>query len=359
MPGLASKPLVFLLDDFTQQRLGEMVQSILNPILWQRDAACAFKISCEPFGFSNTHVDDAKIDQNREYILIDAGQTMQSGASDETARRRRFVEGLLDKRLTAAEYTGRADQLIGTSDYKKDTDLALAIRHAGQGRSYYYFGLEVLANAWSGDIATVLFMVREMFHRAGVTRDSITTIARQHQHEAMVHVSRALVDRVGYCHPFGTQMRTILDIYARLARKLLVEGPLQKDGDSPRDLPQRRYRMEVVLDEEGDITEQLTRLTGSDYAASLYKELIRRSIFINLGDSRSKDRKRTFRIQLRSSLLPNYGTSLVRKNYMAVNNLQEFTLLLNRSPEFAERIWNRNNAMPSVDDLFGNTGAEQ
>lgn len=355
MPGLNVKPIVFLLDDYTQQRIGEKVQAVLNPILWQRDAACAFKISCEPFGFSNTHINDAKVDQNREYIEVDTGRRMHTGAPAEAGMRRNFVAGLIDKRLEAAGYKGRVTELIGSSEYEHDTDLAIAIRRSGQGKSFPYHGLHVLANAWSGDVATVLFMVREMFQLAHVDASTTARISKQHQHEAIVSVSKALVERVTYCHPFGDEMRGVLDMFARLARRLLLDGPPQKDGDSTKDVPQRRYRLEVVFDEEGGIVDQLSRLTMSEHAGLLYKELIRRSIFIDLGESRSKDQKRTFRIQIRSSLLPHYGTSLVRKNYMAVHNLQEFCLLLNRSPEFETRVWKRGAeaAIGSMNDLFG------
>ncbi|MBD9435731.1 protein kinase family protein [Pseudoxanthomonas sp. PXM03] len=359
MPGLQSRPIVFLLDDFTQQRLGEKVQSVLNPILWQRDSACVFKISCEPYGFSNSHIDDAKLDQNREYIVIDTGQQLLNSAPDIAAQRRRFVEGLIDKRLAAANYIGRVKDLIGESSHKKDTELAISIRDSVQGRSYHYNGLEVLSNAWSGDVATVLFMAREMFHRAGVTQERTALIPHQHQHEAIVYVSRALVERVEYCHPFGSEMRGVLDMFARLARRLLMEASLQTDIDSKLEVPQRRYRMEVDIDEEGALFDQLHRMTGSDHAGLLLKELVRRSIFIDLGESRSKARKRTIRLQVRSSLLPNYGTSLVRKNYLDVRSLHELSLLLNRDKAFVDRVWSRSADLSRAitGDLF--TGADQ
>lgn len=354
MPGLTTKPLVFLLDDYTQQRLGEDVQAVLNSILWQRDSAFGFKISCEPFGFSNEHIGNAKLDENREYIFVNTGENIHSAAADEAAMRRNFVQGLIDKRLEAAGYAGNVDKLIGPSEYEQDTDLAIALREHGHGKHHPYHGLHVLANAWSGDVATVLFMVREMFRLASVDDRTTKRISRQHQHDAIVAVSKALVHRVAYCHPYGDEMRGILDMFARLARKLLMEGDYQKDGDSSKIVPQRRYRLELTFDDQGTMVDQLNRLTGNDKAGLLYKELIRRSIFIDLPESRSKDGKRTFRIQVRSSLLPNYGTSLVRKNYMAVHDLQEFRLLLERSSEFEERIWNRSGKEPlgAIGDLF-------
>lgn len=354
MPGLREKPLVFLLDDFTQQRLGEKVQAVLNPILWQRDSACVFKVSCEPYGFSSAHIDEAKLDQNREFIVTDTGKQMLSGSPEVASQRRRFVEGLIDKRLDAAGYRGRVRQLIGESTFKQDTDLAIAIRGAGMGGSYHYHGLETLSNAWSGDVATVLFMVREMFQRANVSMEMDTIIPKRHQHEAIVYVSKALVERVEYCHPFGTEMKGVLDMFARLARRILIEAPIQRDDDSTQEVPQRRYRLEVDIDEDGTILDQLRALTSSDHAGLLYKELIRRSIFIDLGEGRSKAQKRTARIQVRSSLLPSYGTSLVRKNYMDVRNLQELCLLLARDRGFVDRVWSRaaDTSVATTGDLF-------
>lgn len=354
IPGLSQHRIVYFLDDYTVHRLGAEVQEVLNSIVWQRDSTFCFKVSSEPFGFIPTHLDGARIDANREYTPINVGLHLHSGSMEDVAIRREFIEGLLDKRFDAASYKANAQMLIGESDYKQDTELADAIRRKGMGRAHYYYGLNVLSNAWSGDVATILFVVREMCQRGNVTKETTSLISPKHQHDALVHVSKSLVERVRHYHPFGTEMRRSLDAFGGLARRLLMEGKEQRDKDSSKVLPQRRYRIEITLDGDGTIYDHIDRLPGGGKVKAVFQEMVRRSLLIDLEESRGKEgpERRTARFQIRASLLPNYGTSLTRKNYLQVRDLLEFCLLLDQPDEWHDRLWKRYGAISRSGDLF-------
>jgi len=343
VPGLGMWRIVFLLDDYTAHRLSIPVQTVLNGVVWQRDASYTFKVSSEPHGFDAGHVDGARIDANREYTPVDAGELTINAKED--AERRKFVVQLLDKRLEAANYDGRVHELIGESEHRTDVRLADAIRSFGRkrvGQRYYYSGLQILSNAWSGDIATVLHMVREMFARSNVTKGTVTQIPAHIQHQSIVRVSTALRDRISGYHPFGSEMSKVLASFGDVARRLLIEAPDYTDRNGDPAI-HRKYRLEMTLPAGVEVESEIRKLPNGDSVVSLMRELVRRAIFIQLPASRGKEdaARRTLRWQLRSSLLPSFGTSLVRKHYIDVKRIEDFVEMLTNSEMFAQRVYAR------------------
>ncbi|WP_211103606.1 hypothetical protein [Azospirillum sp. TSA2s] len=356
VPGLVSKRIAFLLDDYTSHRLSPEIQRILNAVIWQRDHSFMFKISSEPYGFDAGHVDGAQIDSNREYTLINAGDLTIS--QENPADRRKFIIQLLDKRLEAANYLGRTATLIGESAYKSDKDLAAAIRSkdSRQGQRNYYHGIHVLADAWSGDVATVLHIIREMFARANVGPTTICLISAKDQHQSIVRVSKALNDRVRTYHPYGQEMAHILSNLGQLARRLLVDAP-DHDDRSGSTAIHRKYRLELSLPPGVELDSKLLDFPNGDALIALKQELVRRAILIELHPSRAKEGegRQTNRWQIRSSLLPNFGTSLTREGYIDVKRIEDFAELLTNPNLFADKVYMRY-AKPRTGDLFKDLG---
>lgn len=354
IPSLQVKRITFFLDDYTSHRLSPEIQKILNAVVWQRDASFIFKVSSEPYGFDSGHIDGARIDANREFREIDAGNLTIS--QENSADRRKFISRLLDKRLEAAQYKGRTETLIGDSAYKNDKELAVAIRANKRGNQYFYHGIHVLADAWSGDVSTVLHMLREMFARAGIGPDSEIMISHKDQHQSIVRVSKALTERVRSYHPFGIEMHQILSNLGEVARRLLVEAPDQTNraGES---IIHRKYRMELSLNSGDELDSKLVQLSDGDQLVKLKRELVRRAILIELPASRAKEGegRQTNRWQLRASLLPNFGTSLTREHYIDIKRVEDFAELLTNPKLFAEKIYQRY-AKNTSQDLFGDLG---
>ncbi|MBN8213909.1 MAG: hypothetical protein J0M09_13395 [Xanthomonadales bacterium] len=358
VPGLQQFPITFLLDDYTSHRLSRPIQEILNSILWQRDASHVFKVSSEPHGFSTGHVDGSKIDANREFSWVDAGALTID--ADHEAGRERFVTELLDKRLEHASYVGRVTTLIGESAHKTDPELAKAIRTHRKGNQWHYHGIQVLANAWSGDVATVLHMVREMFARAHVEESANDLISHQHQHQAITQVSVGLRDRVSGYHPFGAEMGKILMAFGSLASELLVKAP---DHDRKGNFRlHRKYRIEMTLPGDVDLYTALEQLQDGRHAMSaLAKELVRRAIFVELPSSRGKESagSRTVRWQLRASLLPSFGTSLVRHRYIDIKRIEDFAEFLTNPDVFKSKTFRRyGQDYGNLNDLFPDEDSE-
>lgn len=333
IPRFSKIPVVFLLDDYSSNRIHPDIQAVLNRVIFERRDSHYFKITCEKFGFYPIDIDEIKIDPTREYEEIDAGSYALRDLTDATSKR--FLSGLIDKRLEAADWKGRTSSLIGTSEkYSDDTVLARYIREEGssQGRHFYYFGMDHLARLWSGDIATILQIVKEMFVLGSVNKDTESLIPAHLQHRAIVAVSKAFKERITGYYPFGPEMATILNNFGLMARQIMVSGQLDTGGN-----PRRYYRIEMTKDRPGSLLELLSE--KSNNAGLLAKELLRRAVFVQLTESRGKEGpgSQTVRWEIRKIFLPAFGASLVRHNYINVTSLEDFLSFLTDSQRFCDR----------------------
>jgi hypothetical protein len=144
------KRIAFLVDDFSVHRLAEPVQIVLNRVIWERRSSHIFKLSSEKYGASLTDSFEATIDVAREMREIDCGREyLALDDNRQTKRALRFAIELLDRRLEAANYQGRAITLIGHSNWKQhfavaSLEDALAEKPPGRVEGQYH-GLETIS----------------------------------------------------------------------------------------------------------------------------------------------------------------------------------------------------------------------
>jgi serine/threonine protein kinase len=127
--------ITFLLDDYSTHRLPEAVQVVLNRVIWERRSSHIFKLSSEKYGAVLHDPNAATVDATREMLEVDCG--LEYLALDETQQVKSaevFAEKLLDVRLEAAGYVGRARGLLGDSKWPEGS-LAKALRADRHGRS--------------------------------------------------------------------------------------------------------------------------------------------------------------------------------------------------------------------------------
>jgi serine/threonine protein kinase len=351
LPFLNKKPIVFLLDDYTSHRIPKLVQEILNPLIFARQSSYVFKISCEYFGLSTDTASGLRIDQDREYESVDTGLWVVDRLNSKD--RKAFVVALIDQRLKRADFSADAVDLIGHSEFANDAELARMIRKSGVGKQSHYSGLDVLANLWSGDIATILFFVRTIFQRGAVSRDQVDVIDSSTQNNAIREVSRGLYERVRGHDAYGAQMHAILEEFGGMASEILMKGrevvtkpkirgkPAEgAKGGSVRRTPQRLYRVELTKDKPYDIFDRLSKESPGDVdLGELSREMIRRSVFVQARPSSGKEGRgtETVRWQIRSALLPAFGLSLVRHSYVNVGSFESFIDFLSNPKAFRTR----------------------
>lgn len=336
MPFFRSHPIAFLLDDFSTHRLPDSVQIVLNRVIWERRGSHVFKLSSEKYGAVQTDSFHATADVSREMVEIDCGREYVAlDDTDQLERARRFAKDLLVNRLRASGYAGSADELLGPSEWPEGS-LGRALRERRQGRvDDQYHGLECIADLCSGDVSTLLLGYRRIFEKGKVGKTSVNRVPKQTQHEAIESVSRELLDAMKHHFPSGPTMHTIVREFGTLVRTILREGRLIRKGDAGKTVPPQCPRIEVDQDfgapEEG---------LNAEHAA-LFRELVRRAIFIEMEPGRSRHRfVTTLRWQLRRVYLPAFGAAL-SKNDAIKWKPSEFKYFLIDPHAACQREWQR------------------
>lgn len=328
------KRIAFLIDDFSAHRIPPPVQVVLNPIIWERRASHIFKLSSEKSGCVLTDALGATVDVSREMIEVDCGREYL--ALDDyrgVDRARTFAIELLDNRLKASGYAGTTESLIGRSEWPEGPlGRALANRPIGRITDQYH-GIDCIASVCSGDVSTLLLVYRKIFDSGAVTQGSTTRIPKTKQHEAIVDVSRHLLQAIKHNVPYGAEMFAIVNSFGTLVRNILAEGRWHKKGSST--TPPQCPRIE--LDQrEGDAVESLT---GGQRELAL--ELVRRAIFIEMQPGLSRHQNvTTLRWHLRRVFLPAFGAALA-KNDAVKESMNWLKFLLVNPDEACGRVWKK------------------
>ena len=294
-----NRKIVFLIDDYSTHRIPEHVQTQLNMVIWDRQSFHIFKVSSEKHGMTKTMANNTSVDLSREYTEVDIGRNYVN-LSESSKELKKFAAELLNHRLRLAGYKGKAETLIGNSHHSEGT-LGRQIR-SGTNSSEYYHGLEIISQVCSGDISTLLEIYRTLFRESGVVKESVDKIPNHKQHEAITTSSKNFLELTKTFHPYGRDMHKLVLFFGNLCKLILNEGKLQKDKKG-KTFPNETSRIEI---EETESKEEFTALN-----IEIYKELVRRAIFIELEQSRGRHQLGiTTRLQLRRIYCPGLGLSL-------------------------------------------------
>lgn len=332
------RQIVFLLDDFSIHRISEPVQKILNPIIWDRQPTHIFKLSAEKYGaesiFEFQGESAPTADLTREFREIDCGQYYIS-LSDKGLQRElvEFAKELLDHRLQLAEYKGRAEEIIGHSEWPEGSLGKALARSKETKRKDYYHGLETIAEICSGDVSALLEIYRRIFKEGKVTKTTNDTVPKHIQHDAIVSTSRDFLNLIKAYFPYGDKMYEIVINFGALCRKILVDGKemqYKMENGSVKSVPCETTRIEV---------DQIPGKPGEDWRSEekkLMKELVRRSIFIEMEPGKGRATSGpTWRWQLRRIYCPSFTVSLAK--YTAIKwNTSDFKFFLHSPREKCE-----------------------
>ena len=345
-----NRTIALLLDDFSIHRISAPVQTILNPIIWDRQASHVFKLSSEKYGaervLESTDETTATADITREFREIDCGQ-FYIDLSDKNLRDelKIFAEELLEHRLTLAGYSGTPETVIGKSSYEEGT-LSKALRDRKK-RYDQYHGLETIAEICSGDVSALLEIYRRIFNDGAVTKDTISVVPKHFQHSAIETVSRSFFELIKSYHPFGNEMHKRVLNFGTLCRKLLVEASTMKDG-------RLRETTRIEVDQIPNVPEE----DWTPEQQELMKELVRRAIFIEMEPGRGRmTLGPTWRWQLRRIYCPAFGAGL-RKSWAFKWKTSELKYFLTNPEEKCNQEFNKYKG-PSPDLFIDEEGMER
>ena len=318
IPYFSTKKIAFFVDDYSLHRIPSYVQPLLNMVIWDRQSSHIFKVSSEKYGINRELYNNTSADLTREYTEVDIGRSYIN-LSESNKLIKRFSADLLNHRLKLSKYLGTSESLIGNSKYSEGT-LGRQIRSKNNNNEFYH-GIDTISQICSGDISTYLEIIRTIFNNSNTSQSSIKKIPPHIQHSSIVSSSRSFLELTKTFHPYGYEMYNIVLNFGNLCKLILVEGKMQFVSKYRLYLPNETSRIEI---EETELPEQL-----SSTLESIYKELVRRAIFIEMEPSRGRHTLGiTNRLQLRRIYCPSFGISL-SKNTAIKWSQSEFKAFLN------------------------------
>lgn len=328
---LHDRPIAFLLDDFSIHRISENIQLIINPILWDRQSTHLFKLSTEKYGAERifefpSESSSPTADITREFREIDCGRFYISlSDGDKLNDLVVFAKDLLNHRLELAEFSGNSETIIGHSSYKQGS-LTKSLKFEPKVNNQYH-GLETISEICSGDISALLEIYRRIFQEGKVDKSTNTIVSKHIQHKAIKSVSGNFLDLIKTYHPYGSEMDKIIVSFGTLCRWILHDGKEmnypQKDG-TIKLVPCETTRIEV---------DQIPNASNEDFTedqSSFMKELVRRSIFIEMEPGRGRHSLGpTWRWQLRRIYCPVFAIGLKKNTAIKWNTSDLKYFLIN------------------------------
>ena len=277
----------------------------------------------------SNNIEFSAADNTREFREIDCGQSYISMSDNKSVTQLvKFSKELLDHRLALAEYKGRCETLIGNSNYKGSA-LAISLINDPRKKDHYH-GIDNIAELCSGDISSLLEIYREIFEEGQADKNSNKIISNISQNKAIKKVSKRFFTTIGKYHPHGKEMQRICLSFGTLCRRILYEG--KKIHPHGKEMPSITNRIEV--DQKSEEFEE-----WSTEQEILMKELLRRSVFIELEPSRGrKTFGPTMRWQLRRIYCPTFGLAMMI-NVAVKWSVSEFKYFVIAPEEVCEREW--------------------
>ena len=311
---LATRPIFFLIDDYSIPKITEDLQANLNRLTMQRGGACFFKIATESsVSFVSRDVDGKSYVEGREFFLVNLGMNFVNASGDDKLR---FVDDVFNKRLSYAETFPVRDlqTLVG--------DCALAhnetARELRAGQQPQVWGRSALAELCSGDVHFLIDLAGKMVLQAGGA-DALGKGGAVPAIPADVQTKTIKVEAGNFLKnlralPGGDRLVEVVEAFGNVAASYVRHRDSKNEEGSP---PHQASRIEPYEDPE---------LTGD--AREIYNDLLRYSVFLE--DVRGKSRRGLVvrRLYLRRFLIPFFRLTFSKRDSLSlsVDDLRELLL---------------------------------
>lgn len=331
---LKSRPIVFLLDDYSNQRIPLLLQRKLNQaITFSKQSTPIFKVTSEYAG-----VDLTGLKEGREVREINVGfEYVQLQGRNRYA----FLESMLEKRFSyVTKNTVKMDAILPPSGIEPALPMARAIRSEGNG--FYYHGIDTIADLCSGDFAMGLDLVQRIFEKARADWRHPSQISPRDQHAAIQAFASHEFDTILYQSPRGRHKFNVAERLCWLSHEY-AEKKSTRSG-------------EPAVKTHLDIDENVLARLEADYRNlwELFFEMIREGIIFPLQTSRSaKDKERTRRYMVRRILLSLHRAPLGRDTPIKFHDVQRLVSLLTEPKE-----WTKLELQRTYDDADQSADAE-
>lgn len=346
VPALSKRHFIFLLDDYTEERVPLSLQEIFHPIVCQRSSDICFKISAHMFGSIYDFPRPLALDEGRNIEVINLGAAYLK-------LNKRKMEGqlllkILNKRFKHCKgYTnGTIEKWLGKTSYPGGKTLSRALHDGKAGADdkteaddktrakVYYHGIKCLVDLCTGDYSEMIRMVGEIFREAGIKSGSqVQKISPSTQHKAIYRVSREYLSRIRHIRPDGGKLFDVVNAFGNLSRHMLLYHDLVSQGRTITKQP-RLEPYDLLTIYVDDITR------ASQSARFIWERLQKASIFVEVGLATSQRSVIADRATLRRIYCPALRTTLTDSEHLQPKK-EEFEYFMDKPYEFCKDYFRR------------------
>lgn len=321
---LKSRHIIFLIDDYSNQRIPSYLQKHLNQtISFAKQGTPLFKVTSEYEG-----VNLEGIQEGREVVEINIGEkylTLQEKGGTN------FLADIINIRLAKTEppYKAKIEDLLGITSYEAGRMADAILDDKLGGAKFYYHGIECVHWLCSGDVALALNLIKRIFEHAKVNYTTTALIEAHKQDFVIQQFSHDEIHRIKYLVPWGENLYDIVCYLGSLSRAIVLNKKHKKKDrkEAPMCMTHLDIRLPAIQDLE----------ISGDTLYQIYRDLIARAILITLNTSRSRISLATERLQLRKIFLPAFKSPLQRDVPIKIDSKDELTSLLTNPRSFVER----------------------
>lgn len=319
---LKARRIVFLVDDYSNQRIPRELQQRLNQaITFSKQGSPIFKVTSEYDG-----VDLDGVQEGREVNEVNVGFEYVSLTG---TKRYRFLLNVLEKRFRYCKSTADLLTILPLSNLGPAIPMATAIRDALRNKErFYYHGLDTISDLCSGDFAMGIDVVRRIFEHAGADWRHPVEITPQRQDEAIREYAKQEFEYLRHQSQNGRRKFDIADRLCWLSKECLLRYEISKEGKT---VP--------LIKNHIDVRENALRELERDFPeeSELLRDLISTGVMFPLQSSRAqREHDATRRFMTRRILLARYSAALGRHRPIRIDDVQRLLWLLTEPGAFVD-----------------------
>jgi serine/threonine protein kinase len=354
IPCFKGRPIYFFLDDFSMPHVSEYMQETLNDIISYRWSSCFFKISTESTTTFNPYDSSGKlIEETREYDVIDFGSYFLNASIEKKSE---FLVELINNRL---RNTGGIDssyhnikRILGSSRYDSYNTLAKEIR---EGKHVEYGGIDTIVDLFSGDIADMLRLIRNIFSHPDIPPNAFSKpgfelpLKLTVQNSIIRTYGANFLNRIEGAPKTGANLRKVVQAFGQCANWYLKNKNSKNIDQRP---PWQAFRIEIrgefsfqdrilmkgMYDKLipqmypkavfGEMVKYPTVDEFTKNIRSIYHDLLRYGVFLR--DVRGKSVRGSVvpRLYMRRLLIPTFLLTPSTRDSISLEVIDFFTLLV-------------------------------
>ena len=271
IPLFTNKKIYFLLDDFSDARgIRIEIQKSFNRVIGIRNNKYCFKISTERFAYTLQDSQNNLFQQDREFKYYDLSReyVKHKKLSDEL----KFVKTIINKRFKASGLNYDIEKLLGNYKFP-DGNIGRSLGNPDTNKKTLYAGFKTICQLCSGDISTLLELIRAIFIEAKnkKTLNVDKNIPFKLQNDVIIEFSRNRLSYIKEESKYGYQLYNIATTFGMISKLYLDTVPPKKDKNK-----KLRYdeRIRIYVKGTKTIKEEII---------PIYKNLLKYGIFTEEG----------------------------------------------------------------------------